>query len=56
MGCRLYDVVVDRIRVACGMTLEHACIFLKALFNEYYNDESMNVTIVRHEEGVTKCE
>lgn len=42
-----YNVLIDGIIVAEGMSLEHALIFIKALFAEYYNDTDLSVSIER---------
>lgn len=46
-----YRVLIDGVTVATGMSLEHATIFLKALFLEYYNEDTMAVSI-RQEDRV----
>ncbi len=40
-----YNVLIGKRVVAKDMTLENAVIFLKGLFNEYYNDPMLAVTI-----------
>ena len=40
-----YNVLIGKRIVAKDMTLENAVIFLKGLFNEYYNDPMLAVTI-----------
>lgn len=45
MGFYRYCVFIDDICIARDMSMEHAVIFLKALFNEYYNDHEMAVAI-----------
>lgn len=40
-----YNVLIGKQIVAKGMTLDNAVIFLKGLFNEYYNDTQLAVTI-----------
>lgn len=42
---KTYRVLIDGVTVATGMSLEHATIFLKALFLEYYNEDTMAVAI-----------
>lgn len=42
---KTYRVLIDGVTVATGMSIEHATIFLKALFLEYYNDTDMAVAI-----------
>lgn len=41
----LYQVRVGKCVVAKGMRLEDACLFAKALFQEYGNDMELEVTI-----------
>lgn len=40
-----YNVLIGKRIVAKDMTLENAVIFLKGLFNEYFNDPMLSVTI-----------
>ncbi len=40
-----YNVLIGKRVVASNMTLENAVILLKGLFNEYYNDTMLAVTI-----------
>lgn len=42
-----YRVLIDGVTVATGMSLENATIFLKALFREYYNEDTMAVSITK---------
>lgn len=48
-----YNVLIGKRIVAKDMTLENAVIFLKGLFNEYYNDSMLAVTIEVSKENVT---
>lgn len=58
MGCDTYSVMIDNIVVAKGMSIEHAVIFVKAVYNEYYNEKNMKVSLVKEprtwEEGGKK--
>ena len=47
MGCDTYSVMIDNIVVAKGMSIEHAVIFVKAVYNEYYNEKNMKVSLVK---------
>ena len=47
MGCDTYSVMIDNIVVAKGMSIEHAVIFIKAVYNEYYNEKNMKVSLVK---------
>lgn len=51
---RRYKVLIDNMVVANNMDLNTATILLKALFNEYYNDYKMVVSI--KEENRAVCE
>ena len=48
-----YNVLIGKRIVAKDMTLENAVIFLKGLFNEYYNDSMLSVTIEVSKENFT---
>lgn len=51
---RRYKVLIDNMVVANNMDLKTATILVKALFDEYYNDYTMIVS-VEHEDRVV-CE
>ena len=40
-----YYVTIDNHTIAENMTLEHALILVKAIFETYYNDHSLVVAI-----------
>ena len=48
-----YNVLIGKRIVAKDMTLENAVIFLKGLFNEYYNDSMLSVTIEVSKENLS---
>lgn len=48
-----YNVLIGKRIVAKDMTLENAVIFLKGLFNEYFNDPMLSVTIEVSKENFT---
>lgn len=48
-----YNVLIGKRIVAKDMTLDNAVIFLKGLFNEYYNDSMLAVTIEVSKENFT---
>ena len=48
-----YNVLIGKRIVAKDMTLENAVIFLKGLFNEYFNDPMLSVTIEVSKENLT---
>ena len=49
MGCDTYSVIMGQLILARGMSLPHACLFVTALFNDYYSgyDDKIAVTIER---------
>lgn len=47
MGCDTYSVMIENIVVAKGMSIEHAVIFVKAVYNEYYNEKNLKVSLVK---------
>lgn len=47
MGCDTYSVMIDNIVVAKGMSIEHAVLFVRAIYNEYYNEKDMKVSLVK---------
>jgi hypothetical protein len=49
MGCDYYSVKIDDTVIAKGMSLGNAVIFVKALFEEWYNEPSLSITIVKEE-------
>ena len=42
---RRYKVLIDNMVVANDMDLQTAIVLVKALFNEYYNDNKMTVSV-----------
>ena len=42
---RRYKVLIDKMVVAENMDLNTATVLVKALFNEYYNDYKMLVSV-----------
>lgn len=49
MGSDYYSVKIDDVVIAKGMSLGNAVILVKALFEEWYEEPSMSVTIVKEE-------
>lgn len=47
MGYDSYNVQVDGVIVAEGMPIEHALIFVKALFMEWHNCNPLSITVER---------
>ena len=55
---RRYKVLIDNMIVANNMDLKTATILVKALFDEYYNDYKMTVSVKeedRKEEDRAVC-
>ena len=54
----LYEILVDGYIIGKELDLNYALILVKGIFNEYYNDTTMQVTIrpMRDfEEGEHEC-
>ncbi len=49
-----YKVLIDETTIAENMGIETALILVKALFEEYYNDYSMKVIIMKMEKQEEK--
>ena len=45
MSEKKYQVFIDGNLVAQSMRLEYALLFVKAVFEEYYNDHNMEVMV-----------
>lgn len=45
MGCKTYCVMINNLIIAQQMPLEHALIFVKALFLEYGEDKKLKIGI-----------
>lgn len=45
MNSNYYEIYVDDVKVARYVTLEYACIFLKAIFMDFYNEPELKVSI-----------
>ncbi len=43
-----YDVWEGKVKLASGMTLDNAMLFVQAYFEKYYNEEYLELRIVRH--------
>jgi hypothetical protein len=53
MGYSTYEVTtVDDFSLAKHMSLEHACLFVAALFEHYYNEPSAKYVILREPDRV----
>ena len=47
MGTDTYMVLIDKSIVAMALILEHAVVLVKALFNEYYAEPGLTISIQR---------
>lgn len=47
MGIELFSLWIDNVCVAKEMQIETAAVLMKALFNEYYNETDLKITIQR---------
>ena len=47
MGIELFSLWVDGVCVAKEMPIETAAVLMKALFNEYYAESNLEITIKR---------
>lgn len=43
-----YDVWDGNVKLASGMTLDNAILFVQAYFEKYYSGEYLELRIVRH--------
>lgn len=55
MTCDYYRVLYDDIVIAEHMTLETACLLVRAMFETYYNEPDLHYTIEKMDED-TVCE
>lgn len=53
---RKFKVLIDETVVANNMNLDTATILVKALFEEYYNDHTMIVSIKEEDRWTCSCE
>ena len=47
MGTDTYMVLIDKSIIAMALSLEHAVVLVKALFNEYYAEPGLTISIQR---------
>ena len=47
MGTDTYTVLIDKSIIAMALSLEHAVVLVKALFNEYYAEPGLTISIQR---------
>ena len=43
-----YSVIVDNVVIAKGMTIGNAMILVKALFQEWHNEDDMKISIQKN--------
>ena len=43
-----YSVIVDNVVIAKGMTIGNAMILVKALFQEWHNEDDMRISIQKN--------
>ena len=55
MSDKKYKVLINNEVVAEGMDIKTATILVRALFEEYYNDYAMTVSIKEIERVCEKC-
>ena len=49
MGTDTYMVLIDKSIIAMALSLEHAVVLVKALFNEYYAEPGLTISIQREQ-------
>lgn len=54
MEQRLYDVFVDKECVASSLSIVYAMILTEGIFERYYNDSTLSVTIKVHPSEIYK--
>lgn len=45
MGCDTYTVYVGTVAAAKGMRIGYATLFVEAVFNKFFNDPDISITI-----------
>lgn len=55
MMCDTYSVLWGGIVLAKGMSLDHAVLFVKALFSAFYNEPDLYYTIARESDTETEA-
>ena len=51
-----YQIYVDNVCIAKYVTLEYAVIFTKAIFNEFYNEMDLRVTVQKMNFNTEACD
>lgn len=50
MNTDYYELEIGNTIIAKHLTLEYACLFTRAIFQEFYNDEELSVIIKKENE------
>ena len=56
MSSDYYQIYVDNVCIAKYATLEYAVIFTKAIFNEFYNEMDLRVTVEKMNFNTEACD
>ena len=55
MSTDYYKIYVDNVCVVEQVTLEYAVIFIKAIFNEFYNEKDLRITVQKMNLNTEEC-
>lgn len=50
MGCDTYSVMIDNVVIAKGMSIGNAMVLVEALFNKWYEEKDLKITIAKEAE------
>ena len=53
MGCDTYSIIMDNVIIAKGMSIGNAMILIEALFNKWYEEKDLKITIAKENEVTT---
>jgi hypothetical protein len=56
LSCDYYQIYVDNICIAKYVTLDYAVIFVEAIFNKFYNETDLRVTIQKMNFNTEACD
>ena len=56
MSSDYYQIYVDNVCIAKYVTLEYSVIFTKAIFNEFYNEMDLRVTVQKMNFNTEACD
>ena len=45
MNTDYYELEIENVIIAKHLTLEYACLFARAIFQEFFNDEELSIII-----------